>query len=108
MIPATTGAARSVSRVLPELAGKLDCMAIHVPIPNVSAVDLVATLGVRVGEAGGNTVFRRAAPSVNDKTASVMNGRRFVVCGAAQSCMNRLRSTPQVGHWGGGAGPWCR
>jgi len=44
MIPTTTGAARTVSLVLPELEGRLDCMAIHVPIPNVSAIDLVATL----------------------------------------------------------------
>jgi glyceraldehyde 3-phosphate dehydrogenase len=42
MIPTTTGAARSVALVLPELAGKLDGLAIRVPTPNVSIVDLVA------------------------------------------------------------------
>jgi glyceraldehyde 3-phosphate dehydrogenase len=41
MIPTTTGAARAVSLVLPELAGKLDGMAIRVPTPNTSIVDLV-------------------------------------------------------------------
>ncbi len=41
MIPTTTGAARAVSLVLPELEGKLDGMAIRVPTPNVSVVDLV-------------------------------------------------------------------
>jgi len=41
MIPTTTGAARAVGLVLPELAGKLDGVAIRVPTPNVSAVDLV-------------------------------------------------------------------
>ncbi len=41
MIPTTTGAARAVGLVLPELAGKLDGMAIRVPTPNVSVVDLV-------------------------------------------------------------------
>ncbi|MCH8312233.1 MAG: type I glyceraldehyde-3-phosphate dehydrogenase [Nitrospinae bacterium] len=41
MIPTTTGAARAVSLVLPELKGKLDGMAIRVPTPNVSLVDLV-------------------------------------------------------------------
>ncbi|WP_298036888.1 type I glyceraldehyde-3-phosphate dehydrogenase [uncultured Desulfuromonas sp.] len=41
MIPTTTGAAKAVSLVLPELAGKLDGMAIRVPTPNVSVVDLV-------------------------------------------------------------------
>jgi len=41
MIPTTTGAAKAVSLVLPELKGKLDGMAIRVPTPNVSVVDLV-------------------------------------------------------------------
>jgi len=45
MIPTTTGAARAVSLVLPQLAGKLNGMAIRVPTPNVSVVDLVAQLG---------------------------------------------------------------
>lgn len=44
MIPTTTGAARAVSLVLPELKGKLDGMAVRVPTPNVSLVDLVAEL----------------------------------------------------------------
>ncbi|MFQ5894992.1 MAG: type I glyceraldehyde-3-phosphate dehydrogenase, partial [Nitrospinota bacterium] len=42
MIPTTTGAARAVGLVLPELKGKLDGMAIRVPVRNVSVVDLVA------------------------------------------------------------------
>ena len=41
MVPSTTGAARAVGLVLPDLAGKLDGVAIRVPTPNVSAVDLV-------------------------------------------------------------------
>ncbi len=41
MIPTTTGAAKAVSLVLPELKGKLDGMAIRVPTPNVSIIDLV-------------------------------------------------------------------
>ncbi|MCK8464813.1 type I glyceraldehyde-3-phosphate dehydrogenase [Aliiroseovarius sp. S1339] len=40
MIPTTTGAARAVGLVLPELAGKLDGVAVRVPTPNVSCVDL--------------------------------------------------------------------
>ena len=44
MIPTTTGAARAVALVLPELAGKLNGLAIRVPTPNVSLVDLVATV----------------------------------------------------------------
>lgn len=45
MIPTTTGAAKAVSLVLPQLAGKLNGMAIRVPTPNVSVVDLVVQLG---------------------------------------------------------------
>lgn len=44
MIPTTTGAATAVGHVLPELKGKLDGIAIRVPTPNVSVVDLVAEL----------------------------------------------------------------
>ncbi len=44
MIPTTTGAAKAVSLVLPQLAGKLNGMAIRVPTPNVSVVDLVVQL----------------------------------------------------------------
>jgi len=44
MIPTTTGAAKAVSLVLPELDGKLNGLAIRVPTPNVSVVDLVATM----------------------------------------------------------------
>jgi glyceraldehyde 3-phosphate dehydrogenase len=53
MIPTTTGAARAVSLVLPELEGKLNGLAIRVPTPNVSLVDLVATVeksGVTVSD----------------------------------------------------------
>jgi glyceraldehyde 3-phosphate dehydrogenase len=45
MVPTTTGAARAVSLVLPELQGKLNGLAIRVPTPNVSVVDLVANVG---------------------------------------------------------------
>ncbi|MEI9475549.1 MAG: type I glyceraldehyde-3-phosphate dehydrogenase [Deltaproteobacteria bacterium] len=44
MIPTTTGAATAISLIIPELKGKLDGMAIRVPTPNVSVVDLVVDL----------------------------------------------------------------
>jgi glyceraldehyde 3-phosphate dehydrogenase len=44
MVPTTTGAAKAVSLVLPELSGKLNGLAIRVPTPNVSLVDFVATV----------------------------------------------------------------
>ncbi len=53
MIPTTTGAAKAVALVLPELKGKLNGLAIRVPTPNVSLVDLVATVqknGVTVSD----------------------------------------------------------
>jgi glyceraldehyde 3-phosphate dehydrogenase len=43
IIPTTTGAARAVGLVLPELAGKLDGSSVRVPTPNVSLIDLVFT-----------------------------------------------------------------
>jgi glyceraldehyde 3-phosphate dehydrogenase len=44
MIPTTTGAAKAISEVIPEMKGKLDGLAIRVPVPNVSIVDFVALL----------------------------------------------------------------
>jgi glyceraldehyde 3-phosphate dehydrogenase len=61
MIPTTTGAAKAVSLVLPELKGKLDGMAIRVPTANVSVVDLVATLSKPADAAQVNAALQGAA-----------------------------------------------
>jgi glyceraldehyde 3-phosphate dehydrogenase len=61
MIPTTTGAARAVGEVLPELKGKLDGMAIRVPTSNVSIVDLVAELERPATEQQVNDALRSAA-----------------------------------------------
>ena len=61
MIPTTTGAARAVGLVLPELAGKLDGVAIRVPTPNVSAVDLVLMPERQISEETLNALFIEAA-----------------------------------------------
>ncbi len=61
MIPTTTGAAKAVGLVLPELKGKLDGMAIRVPTPNVSVVDLVAELSKDVTVDDLNSAMRKAA-----------------------------------------------
>jgi len=45
MIPTTTGAAAAIGLVIPELEGKLDGLAVRVPTPNVSLVDLTAEVG---------------------------------------------------------------
>jgi len=62
MIPTTTGAAKAVALVLPELSGKLNGLAIRVPTPNVSIVDLVATVektGITVSDV--NEAMQEAA-----------------------------------------------
>ena len=61
MIPTTTGAARAISLVLPELEGKLDGMAIRVPTPDVSVVDLVAEIESDATPCSLNDAFRAAA-----------------------------------------------
>jgi len=61
MIPTTTGAAKAIGLVLPELAGKLDGMAIRVPTPNVSLVDLTVELRQAATEQQINDAFRKAA-----------------------------------------------
>jgi len=61
MIPTTTGAARAVGLVLPELQGKLNGLAIRVPTPNVSIVDLVAELGKKTAVEEVNAALKRAS-----------------------------------------------
>ncbi len=61
IIPTTTGAAKAVSLVLPELAGKLKGMAMRVPTPNVSVVDLVAELDTAVTVEDVNSALKEAA-----------------------------------------------
>jgi len=61
MIPTTTGAARAVGEVLPELKGKLDGMAIRVPTANVSIVDLTAEMRKPTSEQAINDALRAAA-----------------------------------------------
>ncbi len=60
-IPTTTGAAKAVGLVLPDLAGKLDGMAIRVPTPDVSLVDLVATLKKPATADEINAALKKAA-----------------------------------------------
>ena len=61
MIPTTTGAAKAVGLVLPDLVGKLDGCAVRVPTPNVSMVDLVAHVETRTSADEVNDAFRAAA-----------------------------------------------
>ena len=74
MIPTSTGAARAVGLVLPELAGKLDGVSIRVPTPNVSLVDLTFTAKKKTSVEAINAAIEKAAKGklkgileVNDK-----------------------------------------
>ncbi len=70
MIPTSTGAAKAVSKVLPELDGKLDGVAIRVPTPNVSLVDLTFKPGRSV-----------TVEEINDAVSSYANGELKGVLG---------------------------
>jgi glyceraldehyde 3-phosphate dehydrogenase len=61
IIPSSTGAAKAISLVIPELKGKLNGMAMRVPTPNVSVTDLVAELKVNVTVDEVNNAFKEAA-----------------------------------------------
>ena len=61
IIPTTTGAARAVGKVLPQLKGKLDGLAMRVPVPDGSIVDLVCRLGKSPAVEDVNAAVREAA-----------------------------------------------
>ena len=61
IIPTSTGAAAAISRVLPELEGRLHGIALRVPVPTVSLVDLIVELDTKVTTEQVNEAFRKAA-----------------------------------------------
>jgi glyceraldehyde 3-phosphate dehydrogenase len=61
MVPTTTGAARAIGIVIPELKGRLDGFAIRVPVPDGSVVDLVAETEKSLTKDEMNAAFRKAA-----------------------------------------------
>jgi glyceraldehyde 3-phosphate dehydrogenase len=61
MIPSSTGAAKAIGLVMPELKGRLDGMSVRVPTPNVSLVDLTAELKRNVTKAEVNAALKAAA-----------------------------------------------
>jgi glyceraldehyde 3-phosphate dehydrogenase len=67
MIPTSTGAAKAVGLVLPELAGKLDGVSIRVPTPNVSVIDLVF-------QASNDTSVEEINQAIRDAADGPMNG----------------------------------
>ena len=63
MIPTTTGAARAVGEVLPELKGKLDGSAVRVPVPDGSIIDLTFTPGRETSRDEVNQILKAASGS---------------------------------------------
>ena len=61
MIPTSTGAAKALHLVIPELKGKMDGIAIRVPTPNVSLIDLAVEVGNDCDVNAVNTAFKKAA-----------------------------------------------
>lgn len=61
IIPTSTGAAKAIGTVIPELKGKLNGLSLRIPTPNVSIIDLVAQVGQDVTAASVNEVLRTAA-----------------------------------------------
>ena len=78
MIPTTTGAARAVGQVLPELKGKLDGTSIRVPTPNVSLIDLTIEAKKKTTVAAINAAMVRAAKSHRLKGVLAVNDRPLV------------------------------
>lgn len=71
IIPTTTGAAKAVGLVIPEVQGRMDGMAMRVPTPDVSIVDLVATVGRETTADEVNGAFREAAGGALDGVLEV-------------------------------------
>ena len=61
MIPTSTGAAKAIGEVIPELKGKMDGMAIRVPVPNVSVVDIVVQTSRKTTVAEVNEALKKAS-----------------------------------------------
>lgn len=85
MIPTTTGAARAIAEVIPEMKGRLDGLAIRVPVPNVSLVDFVATLAKST-----------TREEVNAKLKEYANGpmKRILLCSEEELVSRDFNGNP--------------
>src|SRR3712207_8779901 len=79
MIPTSTGAAKAVALVLPELKGKFDGISVRVPTPNVSLVDVVITVGRETTTEEVNQALKDAANRSEEHT-SELQSRQYLVC----------------------------
>ncbi|MDR2458540.1 MAG: type I glyceraldehyde-3-phosphate dehydrogenase [Holosporales bacterium] len=89
IIPSTTGAARAVGLVLPNLRGKLDGTAIRVPVPNVSLVDLKCLLSKSISKGSINEIVRAEA---NGKLSGILgyNDEPLVSCDFNHSTLSSV------------------
>jgi len=78
IIPTTTGAARAVGQVIPELAGKLDGMASRVPVPDGSVVDLVVEVNTDVSVEDINAAVKMASKSEKMKNILLYSDQKLV------------------------------
>ncbi len=99
MIPTSTGAAAAVGMVLPELSGKIHGMAVRVPTPNVSLVDLVANLGKKVTAEDVNQALTKASEGSLKGVLAVTNDPVVSVdmMGLRESSLIDLENTAVVG-----------
>ena len=97
IIPTTTGAASAVGEVLPELKGKLDGIAMRVPVPNVSVVDLAVLVEKKTSADEVNAAFRDAASGAAEGHPAVHDGAARVDRLPRQSRTRRFstRTTPR-------------
>ena len=63
IIPTTTGAAKAIGKIIPELKGKLDGIALRIPTPTVSILDLIIEVKKATGREEVNDIFKKAAES---------------------------------------------
>lgn len=99
LIPATTGAAKAISKVLPHLAGKINGQAIRVPTPNVSMVDLTVNLSKDVTVESVNKALKDASEGSLKGILGVDEEKRVSsdFCGDDTSTVVPLDTTQVVG-----------
>ena len=99
MIPTTTGAAKALAEVIPEMKGKLDGFAVRVPTPNVSLVDFTARCEKPLSVAAVNEAYKKAAAGALKGVLAVTDEPNVSVDfnGDAHSATIDLKSTLMVG-----------
>ncbi|HVL50400.1 MAG TPA: type I glyceraldehyde-3-phosphate dehydrogenase, partial [Actinomycetota bacterium] len=101
IVPASTGAAKALSLVIPELKGKLDGMAMRVPVPDGSVTDLVCVLDREVTVDEVNDAYKKAAEQDNWKGRLVYTEDAIVsgdIVGNPASCIIDGLSTMASGN----------